>query len=167
MSTLRGDFDNFVSRLDDKEAAEWENLLQILPESDDDIDDAAFAADDALEAEWSNDFSLDESGAPRDKTREAVLSVDARDIPINNFLKLYIQDTSQQRLLTGDEEVDLAKQIELGNAAREMLEQTGLPMADREALTAVYNQGEDARGLLVRANTRLVIENLFLAYPLP
>ena len=157
MSTLRGDFDNFVSRLDDKEAAEWENLLQVLPESDDDIDAAAFAADDALEAEWSNDFSLDESGAPRDKTREAVLSVDARDIPINNFLKLYIQDTSQQRLLTGDEEVDLAKQIELGNAAREMLEQTGLPMADREALTAVYNQGEDARGLLVRANTRLVI----------
>jgi RNA polymerase primary sigma factor len=83
--------------------------------------------------------------------------VDARDIPINNFLKLYIQDTSQQRLLTAEEEVELAQAIELSSAAREMLERADLPLADREALTAVYNQGEEARSLLVRANTRLVI----------
>lgn len=157
MSTLRGDFNDFVSRLDDKEAAAWENLLQILPDSDDEIDDAAFVADDALDVDWSDDFLRENSQAPRDKTREGILAVDARDIPINNFLKLYIQDTSQQRLLTGDEEVDLAKQIELGSAAQEMLGQRGLPLADREALTAVYHRGEEARSLLIRANTRLVI----------
>lgn len=157
MSTLRGDFNDFVSRLDDKEAAAWENLLQILPDSDDEIDDAAFVADDALDVNWSDEFLRENSQAPRDKTREGILAVDARDIPINNFLKLYIQDTSQQRLLTGDEEVDLAKQIELGSAAQEMLGQLGLPLADREALTAVYHRGEEARSLLIRANTRLVI----------
>lgn len=92
-----------------------------------------------------------------DKDREAVLSVDARDIPINNFLKLYIQDTSEQRLLTAAEEVELAKAIEIGNEADKMLQNRDLPLADREALTAVSKKAAAARQKLIQANTRLVI----------
>ena len=45
----------------------------------------------------TNNNLIAQDFSPEDKERDAVLSVDARDIPINNFLKLYIQDTSEQR----------------------------------------------------------------------
>ncbi len=80
------------------------------------------------------------------------------DVPTGDFLSRYMLETNRQRLLTADEEVELAKQIEAGRFASEQLEEGELlSMLDREELLRIQEQSEAARTMLVRSNTRLVI----------
>ena len=78
-------------------------------------------------------------------------------ISADDFLGLYMQENSEQALLTAEEEVELAKAMEKGKLAKEPVSQQG----EIEAKTAVHQnliqQGEQARKILIRANTRLVI----------
>jgi RNA polymerase primary sigma factor len=67
-------------------------------------------------------------------------------------------ETNRQRLLTAEEEVELAKQIEIGRAAQEFLSDDSLLTAEEQAeLRRALEQAEAARTMLVRSNTRLVI----------
>jgi RNA polymerase sigma factor (sigma-70 family) len=80
-----------------------------------------------------------------------------RDVPTNDFLSRYMLETNRQRLLTADEEVSLARQIELGQYAQERLAETGIDPEEKQSLQVIIDQAEAARAMLVRSNTRLVI----------
>jgi RNA polymerase primary sigma factor len=81
-----------------------------------------------------------------------------RDVPTGDFLSRYMLETNRQRLLTAEEEVELAKQIEIGRAAQELLADDSLLTAEEQAeLRRALEQAEAARTMLVRSNTRLVI----------
>lgn len=75
---------------------------------------------------------------------------------IEDFLSMYMQENRQQSLLTADEEVKLAQDIEAGREATRCLE---IKCCDKEQLTLerLKTVGELARERLVQANTRLVI----------
>ena len=75
-----------------------------------------------------------------------------------DLVRLYLNDIGRHPLLTRDDEVRLARQIEDGNAAREMLATGGVgdPIRDRE-LRGQDRAGTDARQTLVRSNLRLVV----------
>jgi RNA polymerase sigma factor (sigma-70 family) len=76
-----------------------------------------------------------------------------------DLVRLYLTDIGQYPLLTKDDEVRLAQQIEAGNAARETLTETpkGLTPAKKRELRRVSRQGDDAQRTFVQSNLRLVV----------
>lgn len=74
---------------------------------------------------------------------------------------LYLREISRARLLTADEEVSLAQQLEAGKSARAVLEDgmaSGALDADERArLEAAVTTGEEARRRLIESNLRLVV----------
>jgi RNA polymerase primary sigma factor len=73
-------------------------------------------------------------------------------------VRMYLKEIGKVSLLTGAQEVTLAKRIEAGVQATERLEsETGLSEEQREGLQAVATDGELARRQLTEANLRLVV----------
>jgi RNA polymerase primary sigma factor len=71
---------------------------------------------------------------------------------------MYLKEIGKVSLLTGEQEVTLAKRIEAGVQATERLAtETGLSDEQREGLQAVATDGELARRQLTEANLRLVV----------
>ena len=76
-----------------------------------------------------------------------------------DLVRLYLTDIGQYMLLTKDDEVRLAKQIEAGKAAIEELDQIGkdLTAAKKRELRRASREGEDAERAFVQSNLRLVV----------
>ena len=76
-----------------------------------------------------------------------------------DLVRLYLTDIGQYPLLTKDDEVRLAQQIEGGNAAREqMLDAAkGLTPAKKRELRRSARDGDEAQRTFVQSNLRLVV----------
>jgi len=83
---------------------------------------------------------------------------DLSNVPIDDSVGLYFREMGQQSLLTADEEVQLAMEIEAGRAAADTLDEA-LSLTDDELdeLINIREIGDAARAHLIRANTRLVV----------
>jgi DNA-directed RNA polymerase sigma subunit (sigma70/sigma32) len=74
------------------------------------------------------------------------------------LVRLYLTDIGQYPLLTKNDEVRLAQQIEGGNAARGELEKgTGLSATKKRELRRAVTDGELAHRTFVQSNLRLVV----------
>ncbi len=83
---------------------------------------------------------------------------DLSNVPIDDSVGLYFREMGQQQLLTAEEEVQLAMEIEAGRAAEETLESAiSLSDDDLDELHRLKEIGDAARAHLIRANTRLVV----------
>jgi RNA polymerase primary sigma factor len=76
---------------------------------------------------------------------------------VGDSVRLYLQEIGDTDLLTMQEEVWLAKRMERGKIAEELLLDLALSPEDRAALDADKLDGELARAHLIRANLRLVV----------
>jgi RNA polymerase sigma factor (sigma-70 family) len=76
-----------------------------------------------------------------------------------DLVRLYLTDIGQYPLLTKDDEVRLAQQIEAGNAARVDLATGGkrLTPAKKRELRKVGREGDNAQRTFVQSNLRLVV----------
>ena len=75
-----------------------------------------------------------------------------------DLVRLYLTDIGQYPLLTKDDEVRLAQQIESGTAARgEMDGSSDLTPARKRELRKQIRAGEDAERTFVQSNLRLVV----------
>ena len=75
-----------------------------------------------------------------------------------DLVRLYLTDIGQYTLLTKDDEVRLAKQIESGKAATAELDSaTELTAAKKRDLRRAAREGEDAERAFVQSNLRLVV----------
>ena len=86
---------------------------------------------------------------------ETTPEVDVPDAPA----AIYLRDISRVSLLTAQQEVSLAKEIELGNQAAERIKQLP-PWSEegaRQELESDHQQGKEARRQLTEANLRLVV----------
>jgi len=106
---------------------------------------------DSLEEEddsvlWIDDDLTDDAGYQQ--------ALDSDDV-----VGLYLKEAGRVPLLIAEEEVSLAKRMELADSAREVLEEVGdsLPMDDVYTYRDQIADGELAQEHLVRANARLVI----------
>jgi RNA polymerase primary sigma factor len=71
---------------------------------------------------------------------------------------IYFRDISTTSLLTAEEEIELAQQIERGEDAKRVLSRgEQLSEEERDALEQTVIEGERARGRLTEANLRLVV----------
>jgi RNA polymerase primary sigma factor len=84
-------------------------------------------------------------------------SVNLENIQPEDLLSVYLAEMSQEPLLTFDEEVALAQQIERGRQAQQALKTTSYTAEEYARLQAQVEAGQFARERLGRANTRLVV----------
>ncbi len=78
--------------------------------------------------------------------------------PAADPVGFYIREAAQTPLLTVDQEVELAKQVELGVKAREILKQgSKLGLEEEQQYQLQVEEGQKAREHLARANTRFVV----------
>jgi RNA polymerase primary sigma factor len=70
---------------------------------------------------------------------------------------LYLREISRNPLLTAEEEVELAQQLEAGKDARAQLENGVQDDEQRGALEKLVEVGEEARRRLIESNLRLVV----------
>jgi RNA polymerase primary sigma factor len=76
----------------------------------------------------------------------------------DDLVGLYFSDAARRPLLTADQEIELAKRVERGHAARDELSKPGRISAQRRAeLKKLINDGWAAVEHLITANSRLVI----------
>src|SRR5205807_6798876 len=97
--------------------------------------------------------------APRETRKRNSVAKERVERDEEDLVRLYLTDIGQYPLLTKDDEVRLAQQIEGGNAAREELRQGGkkLTPAKRRELRRVGREGESAQRTFVQSNLRLVV----------
>jgi RNA polymerase primary sigma factor len=84
---------------------------------------------------------------------------DLSNVPIDDSVGLYFREMGQQGLLSAEEEVQLAKEIEAGRLAETVFdeEEEELDYDQSFDLSRVREVGDAARAHLIRANTRLVV----------
>ncbi len=147
-----------------------DDILHYFPEAEKNVDqlEEAFAAllsagipylEDDI-AESPSDEEL-ESEAEAEEEEEERSQQDEEDylanIDTDDMIGLYLKEVGRIPLLTAEEEVDLAKRIEAGRAARAELAQGVSDPERREELRRLIEDGWKAREHLITANSRLVI----------
>jgi RNA polymerase primary sigma factor len=82
-----------------------------------------------------------------------------RNTEVGTFdpVRMYLKEIGKVPLLSAEEEVTLAKRIEAGLRAQELLEAGGLSDEERASLEAVQTDGGLAKHHLTEANLRLVV----------
>lgn len=96
------------------------------------------------------------SSRPWDDDSHAMPPFDLSSVPIDDPVRLYFLEMRQENLLSAEEEVQLAQEIEAGQGAAKRLEE-GEAGEEELWLVRVKEVGETARARLTRANLRLVV----------
>jgi RNA polymerase primary sigma factor len=109
-----------------------------------------------------NDNFLNKSGThqPRveeEQGEEMKNGFDLGEIGIDDTVSMYLKEISRIPLLTPEEEVKLATQIERGYIARTRLIKGVIRPRERERLEQECQRGEKARQHMIEANFRLVV----------
>ncbi|HSH01623.1 MAG TPA: sigma-70 family RNA polymerase sigma factor [Anaerolineae bacterium] len=113
--------------------------------------------DDDEDLELDDDFEIDDSDLEEGEHTAPLF--DLSSVPIDDSVGLYFREMGQQGLLSADEEVQLAKEIEAGREAVATREEANgnLSLNDMDELDLICERGNAARAHLIRANTRLVV----------
>jgi RNA polymerase primary sigma factor len=142
-----------------------EDLMEVYPNGDEDTEhlNAIVLAlrrrgVDILDREADFDFSEDDSLPQSDLDPYA----DLERISTDDTVGLYLKEMSRVPLLSTEEELDIARRIERGRAARKELGSANNPgrVTDpqrRAELETCVQDGVQARDHLIKANTRLVV----------
>ncbi|MFP5331680.1 MAG: RNA polymerase sigma factor RpoD [Acidimicrobiia bacterium] len=84
--------------------------------------------------------------------------LDDETLSVSDPVKMWLQEIGRYKLLTAQQEVELAMQLEAGKKAEEKLKEAeGLAIEDRVLLERAVRKGHAAHSRLVEANLRLVV----------
>lgn len=152
--------------LDGRDYITYDELLSLLPEAEEHMDllddllhELALRGISVLESdEGGEDVRVahkvvDEPGTER----SASILAQLENVPADDLLSLYFTEMAQEPLLTHAEEIELARQIEMGRQAERALAETDYTTEEHRRLRARVDAGQAAREHLGRANTRLVV----------
>jgi RNA polymerase primary sigma factor len=124
----------------------------LAPEAMEDI--LRLLSDDGVEI-------VDAQAEDEDDPRRADAAAQSRRSGSSDLVRIYLREIGKVPLLTAQDEVDLAKAIEAGLFAREVLHTGRVPAACASAseaeLAAIAEEGQRARQRLIEANLRLVV----------
>ena len=87
------------------------------------------------------------------------MAIVAREtLPLADTVGMYLEEVSAHSLLTAEDEVELARTMELGLRAREKLDTShDLGPSESRKLHLLVQEGEEAKTAFIRSNLRLVI----------
>ncbi|MHB1431124.1 MAG: RNA polymerase sigma factor RpoD [Streptosporangiaceae bacterium] len=124
----------------------------LAPEAMEDI--IRLLSDDGVEI-------VDAQAEEEDDPRRADAAAQSRKSGSSDLVRIYLREIGKVPLLTAQDEVDLAKAIEAGLFAREVLHTGRVPdacaSASQAELAAIAEEGQRARQKLIEANLRLVV----------
>ena len=84
--------------------------------------------------------------------------LDDETLSVSDPVKMWLQEIGRYKLLTAQQEVELAMQLEAGKKAEDKLKESeGLAIEDRVLLERAVRKGHAAHSRLVEANLRLVV----------
>ncbi|MBR1599181.1 MAG: RNA polymerase sigma factor RpoD [Lachnospiraceae bacterium] len=108
--------------------------------------------------EPSDEALLEVEGEEDIEVREIDLSV-PEGTNIEDPVRMYLKEIGKVPLLSADEEVELAKEMEIGDNALEQLEELGddIDEETKKELDALVARGDAAKKKLAEANLRLVV----------
>ena len=137
----------------DKRLPQIEDVMMFLYNEgidiiNDDGDEEPEAPDAEAETETEDDLE-----APEARSKAADVSAISSD----DSISLYLKQMASVPLLTREEEVVLAKEMERGRMARRRLEKGGQSPALHQRYLQHLDAGRRARAHLIKANTRLVV----------
>jgi RNA polymerase primary sigma factor len=142
-----------------------DDILALFPDAERDIDqlEEAYAALLAAGINYvdavsepgaaADDDAADDDGADDEPDDEAVMS----SLDADDTVGLYLKEVGRVPLLTAEQEVSLAKRIERGRRAREVMAGSAVSARRRRELQLQIEDGWAAREHLITANSRLVI----------
>ena len=131
-------------------------VTEILQELED-VEAPPEAFDEVVEALQNSKVNVREDS--QNALEATALSSDEL-VHVSDPVRMYLQEIGRYPLLTPQQEVELAMQMEAGGRASEKLEGEGageLPVADRVILQRSARNADRARKRLVEANLRLVV----------
>ncbi|HAW60311.1 MAG TPA: RNA polymerase sigma factor RpoD [Actinobacteria bacterium] len=103
------------------------------------------------------DTEVEVKGEEGDEELERELDVSIKAVT-NDPVRMYLKEIGKVPLLTAEQEVELAKKIEAGEAAAKRLEEnTNLTRREIRHLRRIEREGKNAKRKLVEANLRLVV----------
>jgi len=147
----------------------FDQVLEAFPEAEDNLaqleDLFATLYHQGIDIYRSDDEMEEEAGGDGDHGD----APDLNGIPADDTISLYFSEMSHVPLLTQEQEVELAKQLERGRQARRQLDRNGRDPQERARLKRLIKEGEEARQHLIKANTRLVVSiaKKYRGYGLP
>jgi len=154
--------DELVEKGEDQGYLTLADILEALPEAEEELGqlDDIFILMQGAGVEIYEDE--DEAKEQTDSSSETYPpnggdAADLSRISTNDTVGLYLKEMSQVPLLATEEEVRLAKAIEAGRKAREILNNNGGGKKERRHLEKEIEAGIAAREHLIKANTRLVV----------
>jgi len=143
----------------------YDDILAIFPEVETNLEQL----EDLFSTLFELGITVGEAGEERaaDQVKKPVATVESEEdkgaevfdlsaIDIDDSISLYLKEIGQVPLLTAEEEVRLAKQMERGRRLRRRLAR-GEVTDNREQLEKVVEEGKAAQEHLVKANSRLVV----------
>jgi len=136
---------NFLPNAEE-ELEQLERVFILLQEAGVEVYDDGDADLDETEVELEDDGYEDEEDG-----------FDLSRISTSDSVGLYLKEMSQVPLLTTEEEIRLAKAIEAGREAYDILRNDGLDPQKHELLKREIERGRLSREHLIKANTRLVV----------
>jgi RNA polymerase primary sigma factor len=130
-------------------------VTEILQELED-VEAPPESFDQVVEALQSNKVAVREDS--QNALEATALSSDEL-VHVSDPVRMYLQEIGRYPLLTPQQEVELAMQMEAGERASDKLdgEEAALPVADRVILQRAARNSDRARKRLVEANLRLVV----------
>jgi RNA polymerase primary sigma factor len=113
--------------------------------------------DDGAESPWADLGTLADEGPAAFRPAHRDDEAATNDLMAGGPVSLYLREIGRARLLTAEEEIELAQQLEAGRAARVRLERDVQDADQRATLEGQVQVGADARRRLTEANLRLVV----------
>jgi RNA polymerase primary sigma factor len=156
--------DELVEKGEDQGYLTLADILEALPEAEEELgqlDDIFILMQGAgIEVYEDEDEAREQAGLPSEDeeySSNGSAAPDLSRISTNDTVGLYLKEMSQVPLLATEEEVRLAKAIETGREAQEILNSNGAGQRERKRLEKKIEEGIAAREHLIKANTRLVV----------
>lgn len=157
-----------MARAEQRGYVTYDDILELLEDEGEDqnIDNVLYELDElGIEYRPDNDLvgvpMLDETETDYDLDEAAQdpMLGDINAVSADDPVGLYFRQMAQEPLLSAAEEVDLAKRIEYGKLALEILERRSYRIEAEKLLRyeRLIREGQAAREHLGRANTRLVV----------
>jgi RNA polymerase primary sigma factor len=156
-----------VNRADRRGYVTFEDVLEILEEDNDEVNTLESVLDEL--DEMGIELRQEEPGREETEETEEEFESDNEEIhdpgigdinavSADDPVGLYFRQMAQEPLLTAQEEVDLAKRIELGKDSGDKIDTLRKSdKSQRKQLETLIEDGQAAREHLGRANTRLVV----------
>ena len=114
--------------------------------------------DDDEHLDFDDDFDYDIELEHLELNPHNAPLFDLSTVPIDDSVGLYFREMGQQDLLSAEEEIELARKIEIGRAAEtQNIDLSKLSLDEQDEHALIIEMGDAARAHLIRANTRLVV----------